>query len=80
MLDGQRVVTSGDTEFLKGDCRQLQDGTEVVADGMQLADGRVRADTVRTTKAKNGDDRDGNGGGPKDKDKPKDKPKDGKKD
>jgi hypothetical protein len=89
VLQGRRVVTSGDTEFIKGDCRQLRDGTEVVAEGTPGADGRVRADSVRTTKAKNGSDggdnsdgggnNGGGGGGDKEKDKSKDKPKDGKK-
>jgi len=83
-LQGQRVVTSGDTQFINGDCRQLRDGTEVVAEGTQGGDGLVRAESVRTTKAKNGSDGGGNTGGgdsdkDKDKSKDKDKPKDGKK-
>jgi hypothetical protein len=64
-LEGRRVVTSGDTEFSKGECRQLREGTEVVVDGVLTQDGRVRADTVRTTKAK-GEGGQGNGGGDKD--------------
>jgi hypothetical protein len=67
-LEGRRVVTSGDTEFSKGECRELREGTEVVVDGVLTQDGRVRGDRVRTTRAK-GDGGRGNGDGDKEKNK-----------
>jgi hypothetical protein len=80
-LEGRQVQTDGETEFTKGDCRGLRNGTEVVASGVQGSDGRVRAESVTTTKAKKGDEEDdgGRGGRGNDKDKDKDTEKDGKK-
>jgi hypothetical protein len=45
-LKGLTVYTSPDTDFNRGDCRDVRDGSDVDIRGVSMSDGRVRADKV----------------------------------
>jgi hypothetical protein len=45
-LRDRDVYTTSDTDFRKTSCSKLDRGTNVEVDGMEMSDGRVRADVV----------------------------------
>jgi hypothetical protein len=45
-LRGRTVYTTGDTDFRKTACHKIDRGTELQVDGMEMSDGKVRADRV----------------------------------
>jgi hypothetical protein len=45
-LAGRSVWTSGETEFKKGPCRDIENGTEIDLEGRLMSDGRVRAEKI----------------------------------
>lgn len=45
-LAGRSVWTYGETEFKKGPCRDIENGTEVDLEGRLMSDGRVRAEKI----------------------------------
>ena len=49
-LDGRTVVTSNQTEFSRGPCKDLRSGVEVEVRGTLMSDGRVQAIRVRYEK------------------------------
>lgn len=46
-LQNRVVYTTEQTMFLRGPCRDMQNGREVEVRGMLMSDNRVRADRVR---------------------------------
>lgn len=46
-LDGRVVYTTSSTEFQRGPCKNLKNGSEVEVRGTLMSDGRVRADRIR---------------------------------
>ena len=45
-VDGRTVYALPDTDFVKGQCGDLRNGTDVDIKGVLMSDGRVRADKV----------------------------------
>jgi hypothetical protein len=45
-LRDRDVYTTSATEFIKSSCNKLDRGTNVEVEGMEMSDGRVRADVV----------------------------------
>jgi Domain of unknown function (DUF5666) len=55
-VDDRDVFTLPGTDYRKGDCKDLRNGADVEVDGVQMSDGRVRADTVTMKKKAGGAD------------------------
>jgi hypothetical protein len=53
-VDGREVFALPDTDFIKGDCTDLRNGTDVDIKGVLMSSGRVRAEKV-TLKNDRGD-------------------------
>jgi hypothetical protein len=55
-VDGRDVFTLPGTDFNKGECSDLKNGTEVDVTGVLMSDGLVRADKVTLKKPRKGID------------------------
>jgi hypothetical protein len=49
-VEDHDVFTLPGTDYRKGDCRDVQRRAEVEVEGVEMSDGRVRADEVRIKK------------------------------
>jgi hypothetical protein len=45
-LEGRRVFTTAETQFRRGPCSDLEDGTRIDLEGREMSDGTVRGDEI----------------------------------